>query len=279
MKKSAARLGDAEVRDYRREGWCVRAGALSAHETAALRDAVERVGTSTLQRIAEKSAARTYHLDGNRFVDIGHTTVQFEHHEDSQTLRVIEPVHDLEPEIDALLDDPRIAIPMQQLLGTQELSLWTIKLNLKRPLEGSGFGWHQDAPYWMHDHDDVDNLPNVMIALDAADRGNGCLRVVRRSHLQGRLPGREDGSQLEGFYTHDRFIRDADVVDIEVGAGDLIVFHPQLIHGSRPNASNTQRRALIATYQAGVKPALKTGEVRRIARLPEDIESRQRQRA
>ena len=29
----------------------------------------------------------------------------------------------------------------------------TAKLNFKHPRVGSGFGWHQDAPYWFHDSD------------------------------------------------------------------------------------------------------------------------------
>ena len=56
--------------------------------------------------------------------------------------------------------------PIQDIIGQSEISLWTDKLNLKRPREGSGFGWHQDSPYWIHDSANVDLLPNVYLAID-----------------------------------------------------------------------------------------------------------------
>ena len=73
-----------------------------------------------------------YVLDGNLFVDIGHTTVQFEHHEQAQQIRVIEPVHDLHQFMQALVDDARLVLPMRQLVDRADrVALWTAKLNLK----------------------------------------------------------------------------------------------------------------------------------------------------
>ena len=147
---------------------------------------------------------------------------------------------------------------MRDIIGTDEIAVWTNKLNLKRPREGSGFGWHQDSPYWIHDSDNVDLLPNVMVALDDADSGNGCFQVIRGSHTCGCLPGTDDGSQLGGFFTDpDRFDL-ADAVAMEVPAGSLIFFDPHIVHGSGPNASDKARRALVLTYQPGGRPTLKS---------------------
>lgn len=204
----------------------------------------------------------TYHLDGKRFVDAGHVTVQFEHTAGSNAVRVVEPVQVLDAAWDALLDDARIVAPMLDLVGSDGVAIWTCKLNLKRPLEGSGFGWHQDSPYWIHDSDDVDRLPNVMAVLDDASEENGCLRVIRGSHRLGCLPGTDDGSQLGGFFTDPACVDDSRQVLVEVPAGSLIFFSPHVIHGSLPNRSAKPRRALIATYQPANRRMLKVPEVR-----------------
>jgi ectoine hydroxylase-related dioxygenase (phytanoyl-CoA dioxygenase family) len=130
---------------------------------------------------------------------------------------------------------------------------------------GSGFGWHQDSPYWMHDCDHVEQLPNVMLALDAQSPANGCFRVIRGSHKQGILPGTDDGTQLGGFYTDPQCFSLQDEVAMDVAAGALIFFHAHSVHGSLPNESGRSRRAFIFTYQPGDFPMLKNGEVRNVS--------------
>ena len=165
--------------------------------------------------------------------------------------------------------------PVRSLLGREALAIWTNKLNLKRPREGSGFGWHQDAPYWMHDSPHPELLPNVCLAFDDADMQNGCLGVIRGSHRQGCLPGTDDGSQLGGFFTDPSRFSEADAVWMAVPAGSLVFFDPYAIHGSGPNRSARPRRALIMTYQPAGFPMLKTGQVRNLPAAPHQNKGRQ----
>lgn len=262
MKQCGFRLSDDELLRYRDEGFLVRTGVFDAKEIANLQTAAECAvdRATTLSR-----TGRTYVLDGKRFVDVGHMTVQFEHEPGSETVRVIETVHELDPRLDALIDDPRITEPMRDLVGSETIALWTDKLNVKRPREGSGFGWHQDSPYWIHDCDHVDRLPNVFVAFDDASEANGCLRIIRGSHKQGCLPGTADGSQLGGFYTDPGCIDLGKDVPIEVPAGSLVFFDPHSIHGSQPNGSGLPRRAIILTYQPADFPTLKSREIRNVA--------------
>ena len=167
---------------------------------------------------------------------------------------MIEPVHQLDQSLDEVIRDPRIIEPVCTILGTDALALWTNKLNLKRGGSGSGFGWHQDSPYWVHDSDHVDLLPNVYLAFDDATEANGCLRVIDRSHLQGCLPGCDDGTQLGGFFTDPNHFSEADQVLLEVPAGSLVFFDPHCIHGSRPNATDLPRRAPGHNLSAGWLP-------------------------
>lgn len=188
-------------------------------------------------------------------------TIQFEHAPDSDTVRVIEPIHHLDARLDALVRDPRLTAPVGNIIGTDRLAVWTNKLNLKRPREGSGFGWHQDSPYWVHDSDHVDLLPNVMVLLDEARLDNGCFQVIAGSHRQGCLPGTDNGTQLGGFFTDPASFCMDDAVSMEADAGSLVFFSPHSVHGSGPNESDRPRRALILTYQPADFPMLKTGAI------------------
>ncbi|MFP6809212.1 MAG: phytanoyl-CoA dioxygenase family protein [Pseudomonadales bacterium] len=254
-------LSPEELTQYQRDGFLVRPSVFSESELVELCDATE-IAVAKALHLAEEG--KTYVLDGKHFVDTGYMTVQFEHRPGSETARVIEPANQLEPRLNALIDDPRIVEPMLDIVGSEGLSLWTAKLNLKRPREGSGFGWHQDSPYWIHDCNHVDLLPNVMLAFDDATEANGCFRVIRGSHIHGCLPGSTDGSQLGGFFTDSNSFDESLQVPLVVPAGSLIFFNPHTVHGSLPNDSDFARRAIIVTYQPADFPTLKSREVRNI---------------
>ena len=255
-------LTDREREAWKRDGYFVREAVFDAAECADLVAAAEAAAVRATARCPE---GRTYFLDGKRFVDVDHHTVQFEHAPGSEDVKVIETVHEFDPRLTALIDDPRLTVPMRGLLGTSELSLWTDKLNLKRPGVGSGFGWHQDSPYWVHDHDRVDDLPNVMVTFDDADAGNGALGFIRGSHTRGCLPGTSDGTQLGGFYTDPGSYDAAAEVVVAAPAGSLVFFSPHIVHGSQPNTSDRPRRAMVITYQPGIAPTLKARTPRPIA--------------
>ena len=259
---SSYSLTDSEQNTYLRDGFLLRESVFNAAELAEFRLASEQACHRARQ---QAETGKTYFLDEKRFVDIGHLTVQFEHQPGSDLVRVIEPVHELVERFDQLIDDPRLVDPMQSIIGQKALSLWTAKLNLKPASCGSGFGWHQDSPYWIHDSQHVDLLPNVMVTFDDATIENGCLQVIRGSHLHGCLPGTDDGSQLGGFFTSADAFDAAQAVPMIAPAGSLIFFSPHAVHGSGANLSNQPRRAIILTYQPAGFAALKSGQPRAVA--------------
>ena len=249
-------LTAAERQTWLDEGYFIRESVFGQTEIEQFRLAA----TEAEQRARERAQeGRTYYLDGKRFVDSGTLTVQFEHHApDCEQVRVIEPVNELVQQFDDLVDDPRLVQPMQGVIGQQDLALWTAKLNLKPGKVGSGFGWHQDSPYWVHDCDHVDLLPNVMLTFDDATIDNGCFQVIRGSHQKGCLPGTADGTQLGGFFTDPDCFSEQDAVPMVVPAGSLIFFSAHSIHGSGVNHTDDARRAIILTYQPGGFPTLKS---------------------
>lgn len=283
------RLEEAERIRYQQDGFFVRESVFGEADLASFRDAAEHVAeraageSSVLEHGARATAIApaappapaadaavgaqsAYEIDGNRYVETASATVQFEHVPGSRTIRVIEPFHHLDPVFESLVADPRIVTPVCNVLGLDRIALWTDKINLKRAREGSGFRWHQDSPYWSHACQHCDQLPNVMITLDDADRDNGCFRLVPGSHRAGFLPGIDDGTRLGPLFT-DPAAFDAEKQWLaEVPAGSLVVFDAHLVHGSEPNPSDRPRRAIVLTYQPADHPMFKLAGTRNFSR-------------
>lgn len=261
-----------ESRRYRELGFFCRESVFDPARLEELRSAAERVAGQAGREVRSIDRTRSgsevpepeYVIDGNRYVEVAGSTVQFEHHAGSETIRVIEPFHHLDPTFEALIEDPRIVVPLCGVLGEERIALWTDKLNLKRPHEGSGFRWHQDSPYWSHACGHCDRLPNVMITLDDADRENGCFRLIPGSHRKGFLPGIQDGSTLGPLFTDPAAFDARDEWLAELPAGSLVVFDAHTVHGSEPNRSDRARRAIVLTYQPPDHPMFKVTGTRNV---------------
>jgi ectoine hydroxylase-related dioxygenase (phytanoyl-CoA dioxygenase family) len=237
----------AERSAWERDGFFIRERVFSALEVEELRAAAERVAVRA--GLAAGEGGRGYELDGNLYHEAAAATIPFEHGEARETIRVIEPFHHLEPRIERLIDDPRLVLPMRDLVGSRRVALFTDKLNLKRPREGSSFRWHQDSPYWAHFCTHLDRLPNAMVALDDACEENGCLRVIAGSHTRGCLPGRRGDGVLGPLFTDPRHFDLARQVPAVMPAGSILFFSAHTVHGSEPNRSDAPRRACVLTYQ------------------------------
>jgi hypothetical protein len=79
---------------------------------------------------------------------------------------------------------PRIVERMEQMLGG-EVYLYHMKMMLKEPRVGGAWEWHQDYGYWYHNGCLFPFLASCLIAVSRANQANGCLQVIRGSHLMG----------------------------------------------------------------------------------------------
>lgn len=260
-----ASLSSAERRAWEEDGFFLRRRVFGPSELPALRAAVERVAARTARAAA---ATRGYRVDGHGYAEVLGATVQYEHLRGARALRVIEPFHHLDPRLEALVDEPRLVEPARALVGEEGVALFTAKLNLKRPREGSRFRWHQDAPYWAEAGRDAGRMPNILLALDDAGEANGCLRVVRGSHRQGVLPGGAGRERLAPLYTDPASFDASAQVPVVMPAGSLLFFHAHAVHGSSPNRSKRPRRALVLTYQPGGRPLFRASGVREAGAAP-----------
>jgi phytanoyl-CoA hydroxylase len=149
-------------------------------------------------------------------------------------------LHDLDPVFDRISRQPRIA-ELASTLGLGRSLLLQSMYLFKQPHIGAEVGWHQDASYL---YTDPITVTGFWIALDDADRDNGCLMA---------LPGAHRGPLRQRFHRRgEGFVTDTldatpwpavPPVALEAPRGTLVVLHGLLPHASAPNRSARSRHA------------------------------------
>ena len=151
----------------------------------------------------------------------------------------------------AIVRSRRIVDTMEALLGG-EVYHYHHKMILKEPYVGGAWAWHQDYGYWYHNACLAPLLASCLIAVDRATRQNGCLQVVRGSHLLGRIDHGKVGDQT-GVADEERIqaiLERMELVHCALEPGSAIFFHCNLLHRSDQNRSADPRWAFIACYNA-----------------------------
>jgi ectoine hydroxylase-related dioxygenase (phytanoyl-CoA dioxygenase family) len=151
------------------------------------------------------------------------------------------PVYDL-------LTHPRIVAVVRDLLG-EDVVAWGSHYFCKLPGDGKTVPWHQDASYWPLT---PSKAVTVWLAIDDADRGNACMRVIPGSHHFGHLTYRmtEDADQTVLNQEVESAERYGAPVDLELKAGEISVHSDLLLHGSGANTSDRRRCGLTLRYCA-----------------------------
>jgi len=149
-------------------------------------------------------------------------------------------LHDLDPVFDRVSRRPSVAELATALGFVQPLLLQSMYL-FKQPRIGAEVGWHQDATYL---HTRPSTVAGFWIALDDADRDNGCLLALAGGH---RGPLRERfhrvGAELVTSRLDSTPWPDREPAALEVPRGSLIVLHGLLPHASAANRSDRPRHA------------------------------------
>lgn len=142
----------------------------------------------------------------------------------------------------------RIVKPMQQLLG-DEVYYYHSKMNFKEPFVGGAWAWHQDYGYWYNNGCLWPDMGSCLISIDPATKENGCLQVIKQSHLLGRVEhgpvGDQTGADPERV---EEALKRLERVYCETPAGGAIFFHSNLLHRSDQNTSEKPRWSYICCY-------------------------------
>ena len=152
-----------------------------------------------------------------------------------------DPVIDIAPRCAALAADRRIYDVLERIYQGKAC-LFKDKLIFKPP-GAHGYRLHQDYIAWK-------NFPpsfiTVLVAVDAAERDNGCTVVYPGFHLRGCLTP-EDG---EFHDLRPDLVDESQAVPLELEPGDVAFFGCFTPHHSAPNRSNRWRRQLYLSYTA-----------------------------
>ncbi len=147
-----------------------------------------------------------------------------------------------DPIIAQYASSDKVLAIVAELLGTEDIKLFSDQTLMKPAYHGSPVSWHQDSGYWTQITPPA--LVTCWTALDAATEANGCVRMVPGSHKLGVLPHerKEDG------FLHAQGIDVTQAVPVVLPAGGCSFHHSCTVHGSGPNNTPYRRRGLAITY-------------------------------
>lgn len=123
------------------------------------------------------------------------------------------------------------------------------KLMQKEPKVGGAWEWHQDYGYWYRDGFLYPQMLSVLTALTPSTKENGCLQVIKGSHLIGRIEHGFSGEQVGANQERvNEALKRLELVFVEMEAGDTLFFHSNTLHRSDANLSNSPRWSIISAY-------------------------------
>jgi ectoine hydroxylase len=218
-------LTDSQVVDYHRDGFVVVRQLLDAEET------------DLLGRAAREDRELDRRSQGRADGEGGSVRMSLWNHPGNGIYGMVARSHRIVNSMEALLEG--------------EVYHYHSKMILKDPEVGGAWTWHQDYGYWYQNGALFPLMSSVMIAVDPATRENGCLQVLKGSHMMGRidheLTGEQAGADLEHVEEAKKVL---DLVHVELEPGDAVFFHCNILHRSDRNASPNPRWSLICCYNA-----------------------------
>lgn len=148
----------------------------------------------------------------------------------------------------AIARSRRVADTMEAFLGS-EIYHYHHKMMLKEPRVGGAWEWHQDYGYWYNFACLYPDMGSALLAVDRANRENGCLQVLRGSQRIGRVDHGQAGQQVGADMDRvDEAMKRHELVYCEMQPGDVLYFHANLLHRSDKNESEHPRWSLICCY-------------------------------
>lgn len=151
----------------------------------------------------------------------------------------------ISPTLNALLRSDPVLDIVEDLIGPN-ISLFHSKLLPKSKGAGAEVPWHQDYAYWRRDTNQP-LMVNCMLAIDSADKFNGCLEFIPGSHKWG-LQEHERHQEAFGVFLPGRYYPREEGLSIPMAPGDALFFTSLVIHGSAPNQSDVDRWANTIAY-------------------------------
>ena len=147
-----------------------------------------------------------------------------------------------------LLKEPFLLNRLRQLLGDRIVMPLAHHncIMTKHPRFSSDTGWHQDTRYWSFEQPE---LVNVWIALTTESVNNGCLQLLKGTHLVTVAPERLDSRQfLRTDLPRNQSWLDTPVT-AELSPGDALFFHARCFHSATRNYGEETKCSAVFTFR------------------------------
>jgi len=220
-------LSDAQVAQYREDGYLCPIDVLSPEEAARHRAGLEgqeaEFGEDSLPRPINQ-----YHRVNAHLV--------------SEMAR-------------ATAFDPRVLNAVESLLGP-DLMLWSCEYFIKEPQADKIVSWHQDLTYW--GMGETDHEVTAWVALSPATAQSGCMRFVPGSHKQSIVDHTDTFSDDNLLSRGQEIAVEVDENDAVVAAlqpGQMSLHHGRMFHASGPNTSGDRRIGFVMRFIRPDTPA------------------------
>lgn len=156
----------------------------------------------------------------------------------------------------SIVFDSPLALLAKQALGAATVTHWYDQLFVKDPGAEVPTPWHHDLTFWPIAGEQI---VSFWIPLDPVSRQSSGLEYVKGSHrwpnrFKAITPDYNDymlDPELEDLPDIDADREAFDLVDWDMEPGDVLAFHPLIVHGSAGNSSTTTRRRALASRWVG----------------------------
>ena len=226
-------MTDAQLEQYRRDGYVIFPSLFSAAEIAVLRAETARLSAIEADTVirertgAVRSIFRVHEADGATR---------------SAAFR-------------ALVRTPRVLEPTMQALGG-DAYVYHTKINTKPAIEGTVWMWHQDYGSWQRDGCLRPDMGTFAVMMTDSVEMNGALYVVPGSQQRGRIEPYYDESTSYKFWAVPKremiaVLKSSPApVPIVGPAGTCVLFHCNLLHASGHNLSAEDRWHIYISFNA-----------------------------
>jgi non-haem Fe2+, alpha-ketoglutarate-dependent halogenase len=140
-----------------------------------------------------------------------------------------------------LIRQPAILDAIEGIIGPDILA-WETVFFTKEPRTSDYISWHQDITYWGLDQEG--DVVTAWVALSPSTPESGCMRVVPGTHKREVVPHADTFGEHNMLSRGQEIaveVDEAHAVDLVLQPGQMSLHHVKIFHGSRQNASDDRR--------------------------------------
>ena len=150
----------------------------------------------------------------------------------------------------AMIQNKDFLDEVEKIIGP-DIILHHTKLFEKPAKNGAAFPLHQDWSYFPTENN---SMIAAVIHLSDSNEEMGCLRVVPKSHMLGKV---EDSNGHKYNPKIHRKYRLEEAVPVIAKLGDILFFHCCTLHGSMANSSSRSRKTILVQLYSGKDKIIK----------------------